>query len=160
MPVLTRLAALGAPLAEESNGVPDLELSVVACMDARMDIYSILGIEVGDAHVIRNAGGVVTDDVIRSLAISQRELRTRVILLIHHTKCGMSALWEKEAEFLSEIEQDVGFRPEWALETFGDAETDVRQLVLRIRANPFVPHKTRVLGAIYDVDTKTLHWVR
>ncbi|MGX2996584.1 beta-class carbonic anhydrase [Streptomyces sp. JNUCC 64] len=132
---------------------PRRRLAVVACMDARMDIYSILGLRPGDAHVIRNAGGVVSDDVIRSLVISQRLLGTRSVMLIHHTDCGM--LTFTDDEFKRDIEKDTLIRPSWSPESFTDLEEDVRQSVRRIEGSPFVPH-TRSRGFVFDVATGRL----
>lgn len=128
---------------------PAKPVAVVACMDARLDVSKLLGLEEGDAHVIRNAGGVVTDDEIRSLAISQRLLGTREIVLIHHTDCGM--LTFKDDSFREQIEQETGVRPEWAAEAFEDLDGDVRQNIARIKASPFIPHKDSVRGFVYDV---------
>jgi carbonic anhydrase len=136
---------------------PGKPLVVVACMDARLNPYGVLGLQEGDVHVVRNAGGVVTDDVIRSLAISQRLLGTREIVLIHHTDCGM--LTFKDDDVKAQIEAEVGFRPPFALEAFPDPETDVRQSIARIKASPFVPHKDSVRGFVYDVKTGRLHEV-
>ena len=133
---------------------PARKLAVVACMDARLDPHRILGLEEGDAHVIRNAGGVISDDVIRSLLISQRLLGTREILLIHHTDCGM--LTFRDDGVKDSIEADTGLRPAFALEAFGDLEKDVRQSISRIQANPFIPHKDQVRGFIYDCATGRL----
>ena len=127
---------------------PGRGLAVVACMDARLNVPALLGIAEGDAHVIRNAGGVVTDDAIRSLVISQRLLGTREVMLIHHTDCGM--LTFRDDEVKDAIEADTGLRPAFALEAFGDLEGDVRQSIGRVRANPFVPHKEAVRGFVYD----------
>jgi carbonic anhydrase len=129
---------------------PGLHVAVVACMDARLNVYGLLGLTEGDAHVIRNAGGVVTPDVIRSLAISQRLLGTREIILIHHTDCGM--LTFTDDGFRAQIQADTGIRPEWAPEAFGDAEADVRQSLARIQVSPFIPHKDGVRGFVYDVN--------
>lgn len=136
---------------------PSLHLTVVACMDARLDVYRLLGLEPGEAHVIRNAGGVVTEDVVRSLLISQRLLGTREIALVHHTDCGMTSFLDDEVK--ARIEAETGLRPPFALEAFGDAAADVRQSIARIRANPFIPHTDRVRGFIYDVDTGRLEEV-
>lgn len=133
---------------------PGKRIAVVACMDARLDTHRLLGLEEGDAHVIRNAGGVVTDDVIRSLVISQRLLGTTEIVLIHHTDCGM--LTFKDDEVKARIEADTGIRPAFALEAFPDLAADVRQSIARIKASPFVPHKEAVRGFIYDVRTGRL----
>ncbi|MDP8923581.1 MAG: carbonic anhydrase [Chloroflexota bacterium] len=133
---------------------PSKHLVVVACMDARLNPYGILGLDEGEAHVIRNAGGVVTDDVIRSLTISQRLLATREIILIHHTECGM--LTFKDDDVKSQIEADVGIRPPFALEAFPELEADVRQSIARIKASPFIPHTDAVRGFVYDVKTGRL----
>jgi len=136
---------------------PAKKVAVVACMDARIETGRLLGLEEGDAHVIRNAGGVVSDDVIRSLAISQRLLGTTEIVLIHHTDCGM--LTFKDDELKAQIEQETGLRPSFALEAFSDPEDDVRQSVQRIQASPFVPHKDSIRGFVYDVETGRLNEV-
>jgi carbonic anhydrase len=127
---------------------------VLACMDARLNPYGILGLQEGDAHVIRNAGGVVTDDEIRSIAISQRLLGTKEIILIHHTDCGM--LTFSDDDFRRQIQDDTGIKPQWAAEAFDDLETDVRQSIARIKSNPFIPNKDNVRGFIYDVKTGRL----
>jgi carbonic anhydrase len=136
---------------------PGRKLAVVACMDARLDVHKILGLEEGDAHVIRNAGGVVTDDAIRSLAISQRLLGTEEIILIHHTDCGMLTFTDDAVK--AQIEADTGIRPPFALEAFPDAAQDVRQSIARVKASPFVPHRDRVRGFVYDVRTGRLNEV-
>jgi carbonic anhydrase len=133
---------------------PAKGVAVVACMDARPHVSKILGLEEGDAHIIRNAGGVVTDDEIRSLAISQRLLGTREIILIHHTDCGM--LTFKDDEFRRQIQQETGVRPGWAAEAFSDLDDDVRQNIARINASPFIPHKESVRGFVYEVETGRL----
>ena len=137
---------------------PKKKLAVLACMDARLDVHKILGLDEGDAHVIRNAGGVVTDDAIRSLVISQRLLGTEEIILIHHTDCGM--LTFKDDEVKRQIQQDTGVRPHFALEAFGDLEEDVRQSIARIEASPFIPRKSSVRGFVYDVRTGRLDEVK
>jgi carbonic anhydrase len=137
---------------------PAKHVAVLACMDARLDVHKILGLEEGDAHVIRNAGGVATDDAIRSLVISQRLLGTNEVILIHHTDCGM--LTFKDDEVRSKIESEVGIRPAFALEAFGDLESDVRQSIARIQASPFIPNKASVRGFVYDVKTGRLNEVR
>ena len=137
---------------------PARALAVVACMDARLNPYGLLGLSEGDAHIIRNAGGVVTDDVVRSLALSQRLLGTREIVLIHHTDCGM--LTFKDDDVKAQIEADTGIRPGFALEAFPDAEQDVVQSLKRIAASPFIPHKDQVRGFVYDVRTGRLNEVR
>ena len=136
---------------------PALRLAVVGCMDARLDMHRILGLDEGDAHVIRNAGGVVTDDAIRSLAISQRLLGTEEIILIHHTGCGM--LTFRDDEVKAQIEADTGVRPPFALEAFADLEQDVRQSMARIDRSPFIPRKDQVRGFVYDVETGRLNEV-
>jgi len=137
---------------------PAKGVAVVACMDARLNVYGLLGLAEGDAHVIRNAGGVITDDEIRSLAISQRLLGTREVVLIHHTDCGMLTFGDDE--FRRQVQQDTGIKPEWAAEAFDDLEDDVRQSVGRIKASPFIPHKESVRGFVYDVKSGSLTEVR
>jgi carbonic anhydrase len=137
---------------------PAKKVAVLACMDARLDVHKILGLEEGDAHVIRNAGGVATDDAIRSLVISQRLLGTEEIVLIHHTDCGM--LTFRDDELKSEIEKETGIRPQFAMEAFGDLEADVRQSMGRIEASPFIPRKTKVRGFVYDVKSGKLNEVK
>jgi carbonic anhydrase len=132
---------------------PSKQIAVVACMDARLDVYRMLGIELGQAHVIRNAGGVVTDDAVRSLVISQRLLATTEIMLVHHTDCGMLTFSDDAVK--QQIADDVGIRPPFALESFSDPPTDVRQSIARINANPFIPHKN-VRGFVFDVKTGRL----
>jgi carbonic anhydrase len=139
--------------------VPDVmphgaKIAVLACMDARMDVYSILDLRPGDAHVIRNAGGAATDDAIRSITISQRLLGTTEVILLHHTECGMMTF--SDDDFRRKIESEVGIRPPWAAEAFGDLEADVRQSIARIAASPFVPHRDKIRGFVYQVDKGTL----
>ena len=136
---------------------PARGVAVVACMDARLDVHKILGLEEGDAHVIRNAGGVITDDEIRSLAISQRLLGTTEIILIHHTDCGM--LTFSDDELKQQIQEDVGIKPHFSMESFSDLEEDVRQSIARIQASPFVPNKDSVRGFIYEVESGRLREV-
>jgi carbonic anhydrase len=136
---------------------PSKHVAVVACMDARMDVYRMLGLQEGEAHVIRNAGGVVTDDEIRSLAISQRLLGTREIILIHHTDCGM--LTFTDDDFKAGLQKDTGIKPEWAAEAFGDVDEDVRQSLRRIQASPFVTLQTSARGFVFDVATGKLNEV-
>ena len=133
---------------------PASHVAVVACMDARLNVYAILGLGDGEAHVIRNAGGVVTDDQIRSLAISQRLLGTREIILIHHTDCGM--LTFNDDAFKRSIQDETGIKPHWSAEAFPDLDEDVRQSVARIKASPFIPHKDAVRGFVFDVATGKL----
>jgi carbonic anhydrase len=133
---------------------PAKRVAVLACMDARLNPYGLLGLSEGDAHVIRNAGGVVTDDEIRSLAISQRLLGTEEIILIHHTDCGM--LTFSDDEFRRQVQDDTGIKPEWAAEAFDDLEEDVRQSIARIKSSPFIPRKDSVRGFVYDVKTGRL----
>jgi carbonic anhydrase len=136
---------------------PAKKVAVVACMDARLNPYGLLGLHEGDAHVIRNAGGVVTDDEIRSLAISQRLLGTEEIILIHHTDCGMLTFGDDE--FRRSIQDDVGIKPEWAAESFSDVDEDVRQSLGRINASPFIPNKSSVRGFVYQVEDGRLREV-
>ncbi|WP_051950584.1 beta-class carbonic anhydrase [Actinacidiphila yeochonensis] len=135
------------------GAAPVRQVAVVACMDARLDLHKALGLRLGDCHTIRNAGGVVTDDTIRSLAISQRALGTRSVVLIHHTNCGMQTITE---EFRSELEREVGQRPTWAVESFTDIDQDVRQSMARVRTSPFLPHTDDVRGFVFDVHTGLL----
>ncbi|MFG2646445.1 beta-class carbonic anhydrase [Streptomyces sp. NPDC048436] len=132
---------------------PVLRVAVVSCMDARIDLHDALGLELGDCHTIRNAGGVVTDDVMRSLTISQRALGTRSVVLIHHTSCGLESLTE---EFRHELELEVGQRPSWAVEAFRDVDQDVRQSMQRVRTSPFLVHTDDVRGFVFDVTTGLL----
>jgi carbonic anhydrase len=141
----------------ELPGRPARGVAVVACMDARMDVYRILGLAVGDAHVIRNAGGVVTDDTIRSLTISQHLLGTREIVLVHHTRCGMQGA--DEEAFLAQVEQACGARPDWPVRAFADAEEDVRESIRALRECPYLLSYD-VRGTVYDVDTGLLREVR
>jgi carbonic anhydrase len=136
---------------------PARRVAIIACMDARIDLYALLGLREGDAHVIRNAGGAVTPDVIRSLAISQRLLNTNEIMLIHHTSCGMLSF--RDDEFRSAIERDTGIRPEWPAESFSDLDGDVRQSIARITVSPFIPHTDAVRGFVYEVETGALREV-
>ena len=136
---------------------PAKGVAVLACMDARLDVHKILGLEEGDAHVIRNAGGVATDDAIRSLVISQRLLGTKEIVLIHHSDCGMVTF--KDDDVKRQIESETGIRPPFALEAFQSPEEDVRQSVARIKASPFIPNKSSVRGFVYDVQSGRLEEV-
>jgi carbonic anhydrase len=130
---------------------PTLQLAIVTCMDSRLDVFKALGLKHGQAHVLRNAGGVITNDVIRSLAISQRRLGTERVMLIHHTDCGMQTLTDDG--FRAELQDATGTAPAFAIESFTDAEADVRQSILRVRRSDFLLHRDRVRGFIYDVDT-------
>ena len=133
---------------------PAKRVAIVACMDARLQPNRILGLDEGEAHVIRNAGGVITDDEIRSLAISQRLLGTEEIILMHHTDCGMLTFTDED--FRRSLQEEVGIKPNWATEAFSDLEEDVRQSIARIKASPFIPHKDGVRGFIYEVETGRL----
>ncbi len=133
---------------------PRRRMAVVACMDSRMDIFQMLGLDHGEAHIIRNAGGVVTDDVIRSLCVSQRFLGTQEIVLVHHTNCGLQSVIEDE--FKAEIEAETGLRPWWALESFSDPFANVRQSIKRLRLSPFILNKDHISGFVYDVETGRL----
>jgi carbonic anhydrase len=161
MTVIDEYLANNARYAENFSGPlpmpPAKGVAIVACMDARLNVYGLLGLNEGEAHVIRNAGGVVTDDEIRSLAISQRLLGTREIMLIHHTDCGM--LTFTDDEFKRSIHDDTGIKPHWAAEAFSDLDEDVRQSMARIKASPFVPHTENVRGFVFDVATGKLNEV-
>jgi carbonic anhydrase len=136
---------------------PRLRLAIVACMDSRLDVFAALGLDPGDAHVLRNAGGVITDDVIRSLAVSQRRLGTQAVMLIHHTDCGMQAITDDG--FRRELQEATGVAPAFAIESFPDVDADVRQSILRVRRSDFLPHRDNVRGFVYDVDTYVLREV-
>ena len=161
MSVTDELLANNARYADGFTGPlpmpPAKGVAVVACMDARLNVYALLGLEEGQAHVIRNAGGVITDDEIRSLAISQRLLGTREIILIHHTDCGM--LTFTDDDFKAAIQAETGIKPAWSAEAFDDLDADVRQSVARIKASPFVPHKDQIRGFVFDVATGKLNEV-
>jgi carbonic anhydrase len=161
MSVTDQLLANNAAYAADFTGPlplpPASKLAVLACMDARLNVYGLLGLAEGEAHVIRNAGGVVTDDEIRSLAISQRLLGTEEIILIHHTDCGM--LTFTDDQFKRSIQDETGIKPAWAAETFSDLDEDVRQSVNRIKASPFIPRKDSVRGFVFDVATGKLNEV-
>jgi carbonic anhydrase len=137
---------------------PSLQLAIVTCMDSRLNVFSALGLRDGQAHVLRNAGGVITDDAIRSLAISQRRLGTREVMLIHHTKCGMQTITDDG--FRAELQQATGVAPAFAIESFSDLDADVRQSILRVRRSAFLLHRDAVRGFVYDVDTGLLREVR
>jgi len=136
---------------------PQRRLVIVTCMDSRLDVFAALGLQEGDAHILRNAGGVITDDVIRSLAVSQRRLGTREVMLIHHTDCGMQTLTDDG--FRAELQQATGVAPAFAIESFTDIDADVSQSILRVRRSPFLLYRDRVRGFIYDVDTHGLREV-
>jgi carbonic anhydrase len=136
---------------------PGAKLAVVACMDARLNVYGLLGLEEGQAHVIRNAGGVVTDDVIRSLVISQRLLGTENIILVHHSDCGMLTFTDDGVK--RQIQEDIGIKPNFSLEAFPNLDEDVRQSIARIEASPFIPHKSNIRGFVYEVETGNLREV-
>ncbi len=136
---------------------PGRKIAIVACMDARLNPYGLLGLQEGDAHVIRNAGGVITEDEIRSLAISQRLLGTEEIILIHHTDCGM--LTFTDDEFKRQIQDDTGIKPAWAPESFKDLEEDVKQSMARVKSSPFIPLRENVRGFVYEVETGHLREV-
>ncbi len=155
---LTRNAAYAEQFSGPLPLPPSAHLAVVACMDARLNVYAILGLGDGEAHVIRNAGGVVTDDEIRSLAISQRLLGTTEIILIHHTDCGM--LTFTDDGFKGAIEAETGIKPAWSAEAFADLDADVRQSIARIKASPFIPHKDQIRGFVFDVATGRLNEVK
>ena len=161
MSVTDELLANNAAYAERFSGPlplpPAKHVAVLACMDARIDVYRVLGLNEGEAHVIRNAGGVVTEDEIRSLAISQRLLGTVEIILIHHTDCGM--LTFTDDGFKKSIQDEVGVKPPWAAESFTDLDVDVRQSVERIRNSPYIPVKDSIRGFVFDVATGKLNEV-
>ena len=136
---------------------PAKRVAIVACMDARLNPYGLLGLREGDAHVIRNAGGVITDDEIRSLSISQRLLGTEEVMLIHHTDCGM--LTFRDDDFRRQVQQETGIKPEWAAEAFDDLDDDVRQSIARIKASPFIANKDQLRGFVYEVETGRLREV-
>ncbi|HWC82032.1 MAG TPA: carbonic anhydrase [Pseudonocardiaceae bacterium] len=146
---------VGAP--QVPTPVPALHLAVVTCMDARIKVFDVFGLRHGEAHILRNAGGVVTDDMIRSLAISQRKLQTREIIVMQHTSCGMSTITEDG--FREELEQVTGLRPPWAIEAFTDVENSVRQSLERVRRSPFLALTEQLRGFVYDVHTAKLREV-
>ena len=162
MDVIDELVAnnrvFAAALSEQHLDVrPTRRLAIVTCMDSRLNVFAALGLRDGEAHILRNAGGVITDDVIRSLAVSQRRLGTREVMLIHHTDCGMQTLTDDG--FRAELQQATGIAPSFAIESFTDVDADVRQSILRVRRSPFLPHRDVVRGFVYDVDTHLLHEV-
>lgn len=153
--LLANNSAFAGTLAEQHLDVhPSRQLAVVTCMDARVDVFAALGLQGGEAHVLRNAGGVITDDVIRSLSVSQRKLGTREVMLIHHTNCGMQTLTDDG--FRAELQAATGVAPAFAIESFVDIDADVRQSILRVRQSPFLLHRDQVRGFVYDVDTHLL----
>ena len=166
VPVQNRLTATGGArgrrlrldMRQTEPPLPVPQVAVVTCMDSRLKIFELLGLDDEEAHVIRNAGGVVTDDVIRSLAVSQRLLGTTEIILLHHTDCGLQKITDDE--FQREIEQETGSRPPWAVQAFTDAARDVHESIGRIRASPFLPHKDNIRGFVLDVATGKLNEVR
>ncbi|MEA2140206.1 MAG: carbonic anhydrase [Solirubrobacteraceae bacterium] len=143
--------------AEHLDVRPRRRLAVVTCMDSRLDVFSALGLGDGEAHILRNAGGVITDDVIRSLAVSQRRLGTREVMLVHHTDCGMLSL--SDDGFRAELQEATGVAPAFAIESFSDLDADVRQSVLRVRRSSFLLHREVVRGFVYDVDSHRLREV-
>ena len=162
-PSTPELLAGNAAFARDFDGAgmparPGRRLAVVACMDARIDVLRILGLRAGEAHVVRNAGGVVTDDVIRSLCLSQRLLGTREVVLVHHTGCGLQLL--DEDRFLADLEAETGIRPSWPLKTFTDPYEDVAESIRRRRSSPFLPHTDHIRGFVYDVADGRLHEAR
>ena len=162
-PSTPELLAGNAAFAQDFDGAgmpaaPARRLAVVACMDARLDVPRILGLQAGEAHIIRNAGGVITDDVIRSLCLSQRLLGTREVVLVHHTGCGLQLL--DEQRFLSELEAETGIRPSWPLEAFADPYDDVVESMRRLHTSPFLPCKDHIRGFVYDVTDGRLHEAR
>ena len=162
MSVIDELVANNATIAAGLQEVhldlePRRRLVIVTCMDSRLDVFAALGLDEGDAHILRNAGGVITDDVIRSLAVSQRRLGTREVMLIHHTNCGMQTLTDDG--FRAELQEATGLAPAFAIESFTDLDADVRQSILRVRRSPFLLHQDCVRGFVYDVDTHALREV-
>ncbi|HEX3911221.1 MAG TPA: carbonic anhydrase [Solirubrobacteraceae bacterium] len=156
--LLLNNAAFADGSARESLEVsPKRRLAIVTCMDSRLDVFAALGLGHGEAHILRNAGGVITDDVIRSLAVSQRKLGTREVMLIHHTDCGLLKITDDG--FRAELQADAGVAPPFAIESFGDLEADVRQSILRVRRSPFLPHRDAVRGFVYDVESHGLREV-
>ena len=143
---------------DRSSAKPSLQVAILTCMDSRIRVFEIFGLKQGEAHVLRNAGGVVTDDAIRSLALSQRKLGTREVLLVHHTNCGLEMVTEDD--FKDELEADTGLRPTWAVEAFKQVEQSVRGSMARLRRSPFIPHTDKIRGFVYDVHTGELREVK
>ncbi|WP_019819008.1 beta-class carbonic anhydrase [Saccharomonospora saliphila] len=152
--LLQRNSDSGATGADGLAAAPSLRVAIVTCMDARILVPEVFGLAKGEAHVLRNAGGVVTDDVIRSLALSQRKLGTREVLVVQHTECGVGTVTEDG--FKDELEDDTGLRPPWAVEAFRDVEANVRQSAERVRRSPYLPHTDAVRGFVYDIRAGTL----
>lgn len=156
--LLAKNRAFAASLPEHHLDVrPSRQLAIVTCMDSRLDVFAALGLGDGEAHVLRNAGGVITDDVIRSLAISQRLLGTREVMLIHHSDCGMQKVTDDG--FRAELQEATGTAPPFAIESFSDVDADVRQSILRVRRSTFLLHRNAIRGFVYDVDTHRLREV-
>jgi carbonic anhydrase len=156
--LVTNNEAFASSLPEQHLDVrPSRQLAIVTCMDSRLDVFAALGLKDGEAHILRNAGGVITDDVIRSLSISQRKLGTRDVMLIHHSNCGMQTLTDDS--FRAELQEATGIAPSFAIESFSDLDADVRQSILRVRRSDFLLHRDNVRGFVYDVDTHALHEV-
>lgn len=155
--MLDAATAFPATYKPYDSAAPVRHVAVVACMDARLDLFGLFGLETGDAHLIRNAGGIVTEDVIRSLAISQRKLGTRSVVLVHHTGCGMQTFTDDELR--AELLQETGYKPTWSPETFDDLDEDVRQSLRRVEASPFLPHKDDVRGFVFHVEDGSLREV-
>jgi carbonic anhydrase len=156
--LLTKNEIFAASLENRHLGVaPSRNLAIVTCMDSRLDVFAALGLGDGEAHILRNAGGVITDDVIRSLAISQRLLGTREVMLIHHSDCGMQKI--SDDGFRAELQEETGVAPSFAIESFKDLDADVRQSILRVRQSAFLPHRDAVRGFVYDVDSHRLREV-
>ena len=157
--LLANNEAYSASLPERHLDVrPSRRLAIVTCMDARLDVFSALGLSYGEVHILRNAGGVITDDVIRSLAVSQRRLGTRGVMLIHHTNCGMQTLTDDG--FRAELQEATGVAPSFAIESFSDLDSAVRQSILRVRRSDFLLHRDMVRGFVYDVDTHALREIQ
>lgn len=158
MSVTDELLANNARYVEGFDGglplLPAKHIAVVACMDARINVYAVLGLDEGESHIIRNAGGVISEDVVRSLVISQRLLGTNEIVLIHHTDCGM--LTFTDDEFARSIESDTGLKPQWSAGAFSSSEADLRQSITRLRDDPFLPHKESIRGFVFDIKTGKL----
>lgn len=153
--LLRRNAELGNIVpGDRSSPRPSMNVAILTCMDSRIRVFEIFGLKQGEAHVLRNAGGVVTDDMIRSLALSQRKLGTREVLLVHHTNCGLELVTEDA--FKDELEHDSGMRPTWSVEAFREVKDSVRGSVNRVRHSPFLPHRDKVRGFVYDVRTGEL----